>query len=268
MPDDFIGELAKATLLDLVKPLLDGKKSGMVRIKGNDVGELHIEGGKIIHAKTRNCSGEEAILAILEWGAGLVTFDWKATTDERTVSMATEELLLSWTSREQDWKRIRELIPSSNVTFRIPIESSPEGRLVQADQWRVLALSNGARAVSEIAQTLGWELFKASKIIYLMVQAGLLEKASEKMDEEKPPPRRHVNGNFFSMVEYELKRAMGPIAPIIMDDTIAEFGTSRDEFPVDQTGPLVHAISEEIGDKGKRTEFVRVMAEFLAQKQM
>ena len=53
MPDDLIGELAKARLLDLVKPLLDGKKSGMVLVKGDEVGELHIEGGEVIMAKTR-----------------------------------------------------------------------------------------------------------------------------------------------------------------------------------------------------------------------
>lgn len=267
MPADLIGELEKSTLLDLVKPLLDGKKSGMVLVKGDEVGELHIEGGEIVHAKTRSCSGEEAIFAMIEWRTGRVTFDWKAIADQRTVSMATDQLVLNWTSREQEWKRIRELIPASNVIFRMQVESSPEGRLVQADQWRVLALSTGTRTVSEVADTLGWDLFKTFKTIYFMVQAGLLEKASEKMIEQKPPLRRYINGNFFSTIENELKRAMGPIATIIVDDTVAEFGASRDTCPLDRTEPLVQAISEEIADKVKRTEFVRAMTEFLARKQ-
>ncbi len=268
MPDDFIGELTKATLLDLVKPLLDGKKSGMVRIKGDGIGELHIEGGKIIHARTRNSSGEEAILEMLEWGAGLVTFDWKAITDARTVSVATEELLLSWGSREQEWKRIKEVIPSPNITFRIPLESSPEGRLVQADQWRVLALASGAKVVSEIAEALGWDLFKASRTIYFMLQAGLLEKASERKDGRNRPAIRYVDGNFFATAENELRKAMGPIAPIIMDDTVAELGLSRETFPVDQAEPLVQAISQEIADNEKKAEFVKMMTEFLARKRL
>ena len=267
MPDDLIGELAKARLLDLVKPLLDGKKSGMVLVKGDEVGELHIEGGEIIHAKTRSCSGEEAILAMTEWRTGRVTFDWKALAEQRTVSMTTGQLLLSWTGREQEWKRIRELIPSSNVMFRIQVESSPEGRLVQTDQWRILALCTGTRTVSEVAETLGWDLFKTSKTIYYMVQARLLEKASEKIIEQKPPLKRHINGNFFSTMENELKKAMGPIAPIIVDDTVAEFGVSREACPLDRTEPLVQAISKEIADEVKRIEFVRAMTEFLARKQ-
>ena len=48
MPNYFIGELSEARLFDLVKPLVNGKKSGMLLIKGKDVGEIHIEGGKII----------------------------------------------------------------------------------------------------------------------------------------------------------------------------------------------------------------------------
>lgn len=57
MPNDFIGELSKARLLDLVKPLLNRKNSGMVLVRGTEIGELHIEGGNIIHAKNGNVSG-------------------------------------------------------------------------------------------------------------------------------------------------------------------------------------------------------------------
>ena len=52
MPSYFIGELSETRLFDLVKPLLDGKKSGMISIKGREYSEIHIEGGKIIHAWT------------------------------------------------------------------------------------------------------------------------------------------------------------------------------------------------------------------------
>ena len=63
MPSYFIGELSETRLFDLIKPLLDGKKSGMISVKGRDAGEIHIEGGRMIHAQTSYAKGEDAILA-------------------------------------------------------------------------------------------------------------------------------------------------------------------------------------------------------------
>jgi hypothetical protein len=70
MPNDFIGDLSKTRLLDLISPLLSRKKSGMIQIKGSEVGEIYIEGSNIVHARTQNLTGEEAVLAMMEWNAG------------------------------------------------------------------------------------------------------------------------------------------------------------------------------------------------------
>lgn len=270
MANDFIGELSKTRLFELVRPLLTGKKSGMVMIKGGETGELHLEGGSIIHANTGFASGEEAILAMMEWDAGRVTFDWEATTEERTVYMPTEQLLKSWSKREEEWKRIRELVPSPNMAFRIAVDSSPEDKNIQAMQWRVLGLSNGQRSVAQIAEELKWQVFETSKVVCEMVEAGMLERAMESVVEEAAPAApqaSYVNGNFFPVIEMQLRKIMGPIAPIIIEDKIAEFGESQDAFPEDRVPSFVQAIGEEISDNSKRALFTRAMTEFLAQKQ-
>ncbi len=269
MANDFIGELSKTRLFELVRPLLTGKKSGMVMIKGGETGELHLEGGSIIHANTGFASGEEAILAMMEWDAGRVTFDWEATTEERTVYMPTEQLLKSWSKREEEWKRIREVVPSPNMAFRIAVDSSPEDKNIQAMQWRVLGLSNGVRTVAEIAEELKWQVFETSKVVCEMVEAGMLERVSGNIVEEAAAPaqKSYVNGNFFPMIEMQLRKIMGPIAPIIIDDKIAEFGESQDAFPEARVESFVQAIGEEISDNSKRALFTRAMTEFLAAKQ-
>jgi len=267
MPNDFIGDLSKTRLLDLIAPLLTRKKSGLVQIKGPQAGEIFIEGSNIMHARTGELSGEEAVLAMMEWSTGRATFDWEATTDEQTVFMPTEQLLMIWTNREAEWGKIRELIPSPNVVFRMPVNGCPDNRNVQANQWKILALCNGMRSVSDIAETLNWQLFETSQTLYGMVQDGLLEKTAEKKVEQAVHVRRTVNGNFFPIIENELRKMMGPIAPIIIDDKLAEFGESRDAFPEDRLPPFVQAIGEEISDTSKRALFTRFMAEHLARKQ-
>jgi DNA-binding MarR family transcriptional regulator len=259
MPSYFIGELSETRLFDLIKPLLDGKKSGMISIKGREYGEIHIEGGRIIHAWTNHNTGEEAILAIMEWRVGRVSFDWEVTTGDRTVSAPTEQLLLSWANREEELKKIREIVPSPGVMFRIAMQGGTEDMSIHGDQWKVLALCNGSNRVSEIADSLNWDIFKTSKTIFQMVQGGLLERAGELLEEQKPVQRRSVNGSFFPLVENELKKLMGPIAPIIIDDIIAEIGESKESFPQEMVDKLLESIVAEIPDMAKRAEFNKVI---------
>jgi hypothetical protein len=266
MPSYFIGELSETRLFDLVKPLLDGKKSGMISIKGREYGEIHIEAGQIIHAWTNYNTGEEAILAIMEWRVGRVSFDWEVTTEERTVSESTEQLLTSWTNREEEWKKIRESVPSPGVMFRIAMQGGAENRSIPGDQWKVLALCNGSKRVSDIAATLQWDIFKTSKAIFHMVQNGLLERAGEVIEEQKPLQKRSVNGDFFPFVENALKKLMGPIAPIIIDDIVEETGESKEFFPQEMVDKLLESIIAEIPDMAKRAEFTKVVHNALANE--
>ena len=251
MPEDFIGELSKVRLLDLVRPMVNRKNSGMVLVRGTEIGELYIEAGHIVHAKTGAALGDEAVLAMSDWDKGRVIFDWESTTEQRTVRLPTEQVLERWAERDQEWKRIREVLPSADVVFRIPIDSTGEDRHIPGDQWRILILSNGTRSVGEVAGMLGWDVFKVSKAICQMVEAGLLEKAGE----ATPSPRETVNGDFIPTIETELKKALGPVAQFIVDDKIAEFGESRSAFPRDRVQAFVKAIDEEISDDAKRDAF-------------
>jgi len=59
---------------------------------------------------------------------------------------------------------------------------------------------------------------------------------------------------------------MGPIAPIIVEDKIAEFEEAREAFPKEKAEPLIQAISEEIEDSAERDPFVKAMTEFLHRR--
>lgn len=259
MPSYFIGELSEKRLFDLIKPLLDGKKSGMISVKGREYGEIHVEGGQIIHAWTNFNTGEEAILAIMEWRVGRVSFDWEVTTTERSVGVATEQLLLDWANREEEWNKIREVIPSPGVMFCIAVQGGAENRSISGDQWKVLALCNGSKRVSDIADSLHWDIFKTSKTIFQMVREGLLERTGELAEEHKPIPRKSVNGNFFPVVENELRKIMGPIAPIIIDDVIGEIGESKESFPQELIDKFLESIVAEIPNMAKRAEFTKIV---------
>ena len=262
MPEIFLSDLSQVKLFDILKPLLLGKKTGVLSIKGKENGEIHLDSGSIIHARAGNFSGEEAFNLIMAWRAGKCAFEADAIPPERTIPISTEQLLLNWSYRKQEWEKIRKTIPSSNAIFHLSPQPSSEDLHIKADQWKVLALTNGGRTVAEIAGTLKWDDFRTSRVIYQMVQSGLLEKG----EETKPIGKKPVGEEFFRTIDNELKRAMGPVAPLIIDDKLSEFGFAKDYFPRDKAGFFIEALCEEIPQEAKRKEFLRGMEDFLVRE--
>ncbi len=118
------------------------------------------------------------------------------------------------------------------------------------------------RAVSEIGAALGWDEFKVSKVIYQLNLSGLIEKA----EGEKAFEKKTVRDDFFSKIEMELKKVMGPMAPVMIEDTLIEFGESKDLFPRDQANAFVDALSQEIPQEAKRKEFSRVLGQLFSSE--
>ena len=254
MMADFIGDLSKRRLFDLIKPLVDGKKSGLVIIEGTSRAELYIEEGSFIHGETGAMAGEEAILAIMDLDDGQVAFDQQAMAGMRTVSTVTEQLMSDWTQREEEWKKIRKVVPSSDTVFSIVLDSGGHKKIIQERHWGVLASCNGIRTVSDVAARLGRTSFDVSKSICEMVGAGVIEKAQVVGIPDDHVPDT-VDENFFILLQTELTKVMGPIARIIINDTLKAFEESRNAFPKDRMSSFIRTVSEQIAEEQKRDQF-------------
>jgi hypothetical protein len=191
---------------------------------------------------------------------GRITFEPDEPPPERTIPIPSEQLLLNWSSKKMEWERIREMIPSNNSVFRLSLQRDGEDKNISADQWNVLALSNGMRTISEIAKALSWDELKTVRTTYQLIQAGLLERG----EFQKPIRKKLAGENFFLNVENELKKVIGPVAPFVIEDKLNEFGETKDSLPRDQTLPFVESLGEEISHDLKRKEFIKVMMESLS----
>ena len=260
MPEVVLGDLPQVRIFDILKPLLIEKRSGRVVFKGKEEGEIYLELGNISHARTGKSFGEYAFFTIMEWNAGRIIFEPDILPTERTISTPTEQLLLNWSYRKQEWERIKEVLPSANLVFRLPLQKDGEDKNISTDQWNVVALSNGVRTVSEIGKTLNWDEYKVLRTVYLLVRMGLLERGEVPRAVRKRP----IGEQFFATVEHELKKVMGPVAPFIIDDTLAEFGEAKDSLSQDQGVFFIEALGEEIPNAQRAKEFVRAMKEFLS----
>mgnify|MGYP001104374624 CR=1 FL=1 len=257
---DFLGDLFDVKLFDLIKPLLMDRKTGLLTVKGKEQGEIFLYRGNIVHAKAGHFPGEYGFFSIMGWSTGKVAFEPDVSPSEHTIFLPAEQLFLNWSYLKNDWERIREVIPSPNTIFRLPTQSISEDKSIKKDQWNVLALSNGVRTTSEIAKILNWDESKVLKTTYQLFKAGLLEKVEAK----EALIKKRLGEKFFQILEIELKRVMGPVAPFIIEDQLIDFGETKDSFPQDQTPSLIKALGEDIPNEQKRKEFKKVMMELLS----
>jgi hypothetical protein len=66
------------------------------------------------------------------------------------------------------------------------------------------------------------------------------------------------------MVETELKKVIGPLAPLIISDKLSDLGETKDSLGQDQALSFVEKLGEEILNDSKKREFLRVMTDFLS----
>jgi hypothetical protein len=254
MPETLFKDLSQVKLFDILKRLLTEKKTGRVNIKGKEDGEIYLERGDILHARTNHFAGENAFFTIMNWKTGRISFDPEVFPKEKSIPITTEQLLLNWSSRKQEFEKIKEVIPSTNSIFRLSLQRDGKEKNISADQWNILVLSNGTKTLSEIAKSLEWDEYKLLKTVCHLVQIGLLERAEDRVSVKK----KSVRGDFFTVLDMELKKVMGPVAPFIIDDKLVEFGEGKESFPQERALPFMEALSEEIPNSMKRSEFLKV----------
>lgn len=260
MHDSFVGDLAQLKLFDILKPFMTDKKTGRVSIKGKEEGEIFLDRGDILHARTDHFSGENAFFIMMGMKSGRVLFDPDTFLKEKTIPITTEQLLLNWSSRKQEFEKIKEVIPSTQSIFRLSLQKDGKEKNISADQWNILALSNGIKNISEIARSLEWDEYKTLKMVYQLFQMGLLEKAEDRT----PVKKKLVREDFFDTLVIELKKVMGPVAPFIIDDKLVEFRENRGAFPVDRALSFLEALSEEVPNPQKRSEFLKITMKLLS----
>lgn len=74
-----------------------------------------------------------------------------------------------------------------------------------------------------------------------------------------------INGTFFSELERELTRLMGPIAGLVLKEHIAALGAEQEHFPRNKGQQLVEVLAAEIDDEGKRIRFQNMAREMLSK---
>ncbi len=113
----------------------------------------------------------------------------------------------------------------------------------------VLAELDGRKSLAMIANTKGLSMEKIRNIIYEMLQLNLIEPVED--------AGLMVDKNFFDYLNKQLSLAVGPIAGLLIKDTVSSIGCNLTQFPKDMVPELISNLASQIDDKEKRSEFQR-----------
>jgi Domain of unknown function (DUF4388) len=124
---------------------------------------------------------EDAVFDLLRWERGQFLWEQGDGIDvEIPIAVSVENLIMEASRRLDELDVMRRKIPSAETLVTMAAKP-PEGAVeinITPDEWRVLVLVNGSRTVGDIASAAGLDEFDATRTLYGLVSAGLLEVIS------------------------------------------------------------------------------------------
>ncbi len=143
-----------------------------------------------------------------------------------------------------------------SIYFRRNITNTRAGDItLDGNMMQVLFAVRDEQPASEILKQTGLDVKTVCLILGRLVELELLEVIG--------PKNRFLGEDFFKALENNLKKAIGPMAGILIDEAVEESGYSRNGMPVEHGAAVIRNIASEITDSRLKLDFIKIMAEFL-----
>lgn len=197
------GNLTDMSLADLFQIFRMGPKTGVLLLtSGPERGVVYVAEGRPIDAvlvrgpeRTIICTGEDAVLQLLQWEDAEFTFRHDLVAINRPVRITHdgEWLVLEGLRRRQNPLRT---LPHQQITMdsRLQMSTLPSsaetGVNLDLDQWRLLSQIAISQDMREICQKTGMEPEKAIRTVTELVAVGLVDVIPPERDRPKPAPKR------------------------------------------------------------------------------
>jgi len=124
----------------------------------------------------------DIVYTLFNWGEGEFQFDQNTlpSEDRIAVPINLENVILEGSRRIQESELLENELPDLN-SVALRFTENPDTRLrdvnLSVEEWRVISFINPRNTVKQIAQSNGMDDFQIRKIVYGMLQAGLVELA-------------------------------------------------------------------------------------------
>jgi hypothetical protein len=117
---------------------------------------------------------------------------------------------------------------------------------------------DGKKTVAEIAQKCGFAQAEIEEIVNRLLEAELVKPVQAATDV--------VDLQFMKDLQRQLSVAIGPIAGVIIEETLADLDLRVDAVPAHQAPELVELLAREIQREQQRIEFKQNMVRIIMEK--
>ncbi|MFI5208142.1 MAG: DUF4388 domain-containing protein [Gemmatimonadales bacterium] len=206
------------------------------RQRDKRVGELLVDMGALSRTELERYMRvqiEEAVYYLFTWTSGTFSFesDVKPDTQDFTVHISPESLLLEGARRVDEWSLIEKKIPSFDLIFVVEAERLASSDVtLTAEQQRIIPLLDGTRDVTHLIEDSGVLEFEVGKALFGLITAGFAHRlgrtsqsvAADAASEARVEEHRNLGLAFY-------KTAM-------LDEASGEFRRVVDLRPADTQG--------------------------------
>jgi hypothetical protein len=132
----------------------------------------------------------DTVYGLFTWSDGLFHFEPNQLPSDDTITVPTdlENIILEGSRRVKEWERLQDELPDLDMALKFT--DRPQAQLrninLSVDEWRVISYINPRNSIRQIGQRIGMDEFQIRKIIYGLLQAGLVEI----LEPEGKPTRR------------------------------------------------------------------------------
>lgn len=157
----------------------------------------------------------DAVFDLMRWERGTFRFvagpaPGAAIGDGPRAAFEVEPLVAEVAGRLEEWERLQERAPASDavVAMSAATGDTSEPISLRPDEWRLLALVDGRRTVTELVELSGQGEFATVRILEGMVRGELLEVFEPGVSTPPPPP----GSERLTLLE-ELEQSLGDSPP-------------------------------------------------------
>lgn len=147
-----------------------------------EIAQVLITGGRITQQAVIKHVREHIlslVYQVFSWHEGTFQFEPSKlpVQDKITTSIALENVIMEGSRRLKEWERLQDELPDLDISLRFAERPSTPLRDINlsVEEWRVISFINPRNSIRQIAQYNNMDELQIRRIVYSLLQAGLVE---------------------------------------------------------------------------------------------
>ena len=142
---------------------------------------------------------------------------------------------------------------------KVTLADSKEIRL-NADMIRLLMVIDESKDLLQISKETGMDISMLNQILSKLFKLKLIEPVKKS--------NRFLGKKFLEDLRLNLSAAVGPMAQILIEDTVAEMELKMSEIPDHQAAELISNIAREVPEENNQIKFKKIMIEIMKKNSL